>query len=92
MEQTLRKKIEDALREACAPATAEIRLEDAASDRMGGEVISSRFDGLRPSERQDLIWRFLDAALNRHEATRISFVVAVTPAERAELAAESHAG
>ena len=50
MDPTLKKKIEDALREACSPAPADVRWGDAARDRVGGEVISSRFEGMRPSD------------------------------------------
>jgi stress-induced morphogen len=92
MESKLKKKIEDALREACAPARVDVLLEDAGSDRVGGQVVSTAFDGLRPSQRQDLIWKHLEAALTAHEATRISFIVADTPAERDALAQQSHAG
>jgi acid stress-induced BolA-like protein IbaG/YrbA len=91
MEPTLKKTIEDALRAACAPALAEVLLEDSGNGHVGGQVVSSRFDGMKPSERQDLIWAHLDAHLTRHDATRISFIVADTPAERAGLA-DSHAG
>jgi hypothetical protein len=54
-------------------------------------VVSTAFDGLRPSLRQDLIWKHLDAALTAHEVVRISFIVADTPAERDALAQQSHA-
>ncbi len=91
MEPSLKKKIEEALHAACAPAPADVLLEDAGSDRVGGQVVSVAFDGLRPSERQDLLWKHLDAALTPREATRISFIVADTPAERDALARQSHA-
>lgn len=58
---------------------------------MGGQVVSTAFDGLKPSLRQDLIWKHLDAALTAHEVVRISFIVADTPAERDALAQQSHA-
>ncbi len=90
MDPTLMQKIENALRNACAPDVAIVRLESAGGDHVGGQVISSRFDGMRPSERQDLIWERLDVDLTPLEARRISFIVADTPAERDALV-DAHA-
>ena len=91
MEPTLKKKIEDALRAACAPAPAIVLLEDAGSDRVGGQVVSTAFDGLRPSQRQDLIWKHLDAALTAHEVVR-SATRSPSSRTRADLEAPASAG
>jgi hypothetical protein len=90
MERLLKKKIEDALRRACAPAAAEVLLE-RVGDHLGGHVVSTRFLGMTPSQRQDLMWKQLDAALTPAEARQISFIAADTPAERDDLANRTHA-
>jgi len=87
MDSTRMQKIENALRNACASDVAIVRLENAGSDPVGGQVLSSRFDSMRPSERQDLIGARLDVDLTPLEARRISFIVADTPAERGVLGA-----
>jgi acid stress-induced BolA-like protein IbaG/YrbA len=93
MDATLKqKRSKEASRKACSPAPADVHLEDAGSSHVGGQVVSPRFDGMTPSQRQDLIWAHLDVALARHEATRISFIVADTPSERDARLAQSHAG
>jgi len=84
--EALKKKIDAALRKACLPHKAPvIELEGTSVGRVGGRVISDRFKSLTPTARQDLIWKFLDAALSAHEATRISFIVTDTKAEHAAL-------
>lgn len=80
MAKSLKDKVTDALREA-AGADARIELEDAAGDKIGGFVLSSSFSSQSPSARQDLIWKHLDAHLDRFERTRIVFIVADTPEE-----------
>jgi stress-induced morphogen len=47
------------------------------------EVISSQFAALRPSERQDLVWRILGEELSREERFHISRVSTFTPDELA---------
>jgi|GEM_PF-876663 len=45
------------------------------------KVISPKFAKLRPSERQDLVWRILSDSLTREEQFQISMVLTLTPAE-----------
>jgi hypothetical protein len=78
----LKKKVEEALKEACGPDQKhEIQLEDVPPDKVAGQVLSDSFSSLSPSERQDLIWKYLDKALNPFERTRVSFIVTDTPSE-----------
>lgn len=57
VDTTLRSKVEDALRAACAADPhPEIKLEDVPPNRIAGYVLSESFAPLSPSERQDLIW------------------------------------
>jgi hypothetical protein len=82
----LKNKVEQALRKACEnDQDVEIRLDDVEPDRIGGLVLSVVFEPLSPTDRQDLIWQFLDDALTTYERTRISFIVTDTPREYAVL-------
>ncbi len=82
----LKEKVEQALRQACEnDQHVEIRLDDVEPDRVAGLVLSVAFEPLSPTERQDLIWSFLDKALDPYERTRISFIVTDTPQEYAVL-------
>ncbi len=87
MDEELKGRIITALKAACLPdADPEIALEESGPTRVGGAVVSTRFAGMTPSARQDLIWEHLDAALSPHERTLISFLVADTREERDALA------
>ena len=44
-------------------------------------VVAKQFGKLRPTERQDLIWRIVDQHLKPDEQLRISMILTVTPAE-----------
>jgi len=44
-------------------------------------VLSDGFKNLRPSERQDLIWRITADALTKEEQMRISMILTLTPSE-----------
>jgi len=44
-------------------------------------VVAEQFKHLRPSERQDLIWRIASQVLTPEEQLRISMIVTVTPDE-----------
>ena len=82
MDQELNRRITEALRRACEPdPKPEIRLEESGTNHVGGEVVSTRFAGLTPSARQDLIWQQLDDALDARERTLISFILAETREE-----------
>lgn len=44
-------------------------------------VLADKFRNMKPSERQNLIWRIADTALNREEQMRISMILTLTPEE-----------
>ena len=44
-------------------------------------VAAPGFKSLRPSERQDLVWRILGSSLNHEDQLRISMVTTLTPDE-----------
>jgi hypothetical protein len=80
MAQSLKDKVADALKEAVG-ADARIELEDVPDGKVGGLVLSGSFANQSPSERQDRIWKHLDARLSPFERTRVVFIVTDTPAE-----------
>jgi hypothetical protein len=45
-------------------------------------VTSSAFDQLRPSERQDLLWRIVSQSFTPAEQLRISMILTLSPRER----------
>lgn len=82
MAKSLRDKVTDALKEAVGEdPKAVIELDDVAPDKVGGFVLSGSFAPQTPSERQDRIWKALDAHLNAFERTRVVFIVTDTPEE-----------
>lgn len=80
MAKSLKDKVVHALTEAVG-ADARIELDDAPEDKIGGIVLSRSFASQSPSERQDHIWKHLDAHLNTFERTRVTFIVTDTPEE-----------
>ena len=44
-------------------------------------VVAKNFQEMRPSERQDLVWRIVDQALTPEEQLRISMILTLTPNE-----------
>jgi hypothetical protein len=93
MDKPLIEKVRDALDEACkADPQREIKLESVELGRVTGLVLSTLFIGMSPSDRQDLIWKSLDAGLTPHERARIIFIVADTPQEHAALQDMRHTG
>jgi hypothetical protein len=80
MAKSLKDKVTAALREAVGP-DAQIQLDDAPGEKVGGVVLSRSFAAQSPGERQDLIWKHLDAHLDTFERTRVTFIVADTPEE-----------
>lgn len=82
MDERVRTKTVEALKLACLPDDRpEILLDEAGGERIGGAVISTRFERMTPSERQDLIWARLDEALSPYDRTLISFLLTETPNE-----------
>lgn len=47
-------------------------------------VIADAFENLRPSERQDLVWRIVEQSLTPEEQLQISMIYTVTSAEMPE--------
>ena len=88
MEKSLRDKVTDALKEA-AGEDARIELEEVAGGKVGGFVLSGSFAGHSASDRQDQIWKHLDARLSTYERTRVVFIVTDTPEEYETLKAAS---
>ena len=80
MAESLKDKVAEALKEAVGEG-ANIQLDDVAGDKIGGLVLSGSFAGQSASDRQDLIWKHLDAHLSPFERTRIVFIVTDTPEE-----------
>jgi len=80
MAKSLKDKVADALKEAVGEG-ARIELEDAPGDKVGGLVLSGSFASQSPGERQDHIWKYLDAYLSPFERTRVVFIVTDTPEE-----------
>jgi hypothetical protein len=80
MAKSLKDKIMEALEEAVGEG-ARIELEDVPGEKVGGLVLSGSFASQSPSERQDHIWKHLDAHLAPFERTRIVFIVTDTPEE-----------
>jgi hypothetical protein len=84
MAESLKDKVFAALQEAVG-ADAQIVLDDAPGEKVGGLVLSGSFATQSPSERQERIWKSLDAHLSPFERTRIVFIVTDTPDEYAAL-------
>lgn len=45
------------------------------------QITSSAFEHLRPSERQDLVWRMVGQAFTPADQLRISMILTLTPSE-----------
>ncbi|MGH7295005.1 MAG: hypothetical protein ACRELB_08730 [Polyangiaceae bacterium] len=80
MAKSLKDKVTEALLEA-AGKDATIHLDDVPPDKIGGFVLSSSFANESGVARQDRIWDALDRHLDKHERTRIVFIVTDTPDE-----------
>lgn len=83
MDSELKTKVETALASLITDRAAgdALKLETSAPGKVGGVLVSSQFVGKSHAERQDLIWDLLDSALSKHEATRITLILAKTPEE-----------
>ncbi len=63
---------------------AEIETEPVQGTRLHRVyVVAPRFRSLRPSERQDLVWRIAQQVLTPEEQLRISMIMTVTRQELA---------
>jgi hypothetical protein len=78
----LTEALENGLGEAGIPS--EIESEPISGTRLSRVyVVAPRFRALRPSERQDLVWRIAQGVLTPEEQLLISMILTVTPAELA---------
>ena len=63
---------------------AEIETEPVQGTRLHRVyVVASKFRVLRPSERQDLVWRIAQQVLNPEEQLRVSMIMTLTRQELA---------
>ncbi len=44
-------------------------------------VVAPKFAALRPSERQDLVWRIAEQVLNKDQQLQLSMILTLTPKE-----------
>ena len=61
---------------------AQIRIEPVSRTKLNRvTVLSKQFEKLRPSERQDLVWRIMGHEFRPEEQLRISMILTLTPRE-----------
>jgi hypothetical protein len=72
------KKVRKVLQEMF-PAPDRIQLKER--DGIIGTVVSSRFKGLEPLDRVNMIWDYLESRLSKEESSQIVIILAVTPQE-----------
>jgi hypothetical protein len=74
--QTLRKGLGD------AGIPAQVALERIKGTKLRRVyAISKAFDKLRPSERQDLVWRIISFTFPQEDQLKISMIVTLSPRE-----------
>ncbi len=79
----LRDSLVEGLKTAGIRATVEIeRVQGTKLHRVF--VVADAFAKLRPSERQDLVWRIANQALTAEEQLQISMIYTVTKGEMPE--------
>jgi stress-induced morphogen len=83
MVHSLIDKVISALRAAVGDE-ASVQIEITEGDKLTGSVVSRSFAGLSGNERQDVVWKSLDAHLSPFERTCVVFVVTDTPDEHDE--------
>jgi hypothetical protein len=86
MAKPLKVKVAQALRKAVGDG-ARIEFENAPGQPLVGLVLSDFFAGKSAGERQDHVWKYLDASLTALERRRIAFIVTDTPREHEVLKA-----
>ena len=65
-----------------AGITATIAMEPVSATKLYRVLVKSKqFKSLRPSERQDLVWRIMGQNFNPDEQLRISMIVTLSPDE-----------
>ena len=65
--------------------TFEIQFDPGPPDRVTALVTSSKFEGEREYQRQNMIWDVLEDGLDEDELASISIIIANTPDETAGL-------
>ena len=78
------KRLEEALREGLAKGgvSADVSAEKIPSTKLHRAlVVSPQFEKLRPSERQDLIWRIVQQHFSPDQQLQISMIVTLAPSE-----------
>jgi transcription antitermination factor NusG len=84
MEQSLRQKVKRALEDEFVKDPEQgdrVELDDGPLEKVGGVVISTSFEHVPLSKRQDLVWDVLERVLDIHERARITLILADTPEE-----------
>ena len=61
--------------------TPEFDLEKTRNGKVGGFIISPTFAGMPQIERQNMLWDYLDAHLDRDQLLHVVSLVTVTPDE-----------
>ena len=59
-------------------------LEETPNGKVGGFIISPTFAGKAQIERQNIVWDYIDAHLNREQILHIISLVTVTPEEASD--------
>ena len=77
-------KLKQAIREGLARGgiEADISLERIPGTKLRRVlVVSKQFDKMRPSERQDLVWRIVGQRFSQEDQLLISMIVTLAPSE-----------
>lgn len=59
----------------------EIHLELTESGRVGGYLVSKKFEGMAQKKRQDTLWKQLAKHLDENKVSKIVAILTMTPAE-----------
>jgi tRNA(Ser,Leu) C12 N-acetylase TAN1 len=79
-EQKLRKALREGL--SAAGLDAEIGVEPIRGTKLRRvHVTSAAFEKLRPSERQDLVWRIVSFNFPQEDQLKISMILTLSPRE-----------
>jgi hypothetical protein len=79
-ERKLRKALRDGLK--AAGLDANIDMEPIRGTKLRRvHVTSAAFDKLRPSERQDLVWRIVGFTFPQEDQLKISMILTLSPRE-----------
>ncbi|MBI4861169.1 MAG: hypothetical protein HY815_13065 [Candidatus Riflebacteria bacterium] len=65
-------------------ASDEVFLERTSTGKIGGHIVSRRFEGHTQEQRQDLVWNGLQDFLSAAELRRIVIILTMTPDEVAD--------